>query len=215
MSNQFSYELDERQIRILMLNSEADYNENAWQRFESTITNTSSIKVLNKAALPKLNLSISRSFIIPVLFIGLIGGLSILLFSFVDFKKKEEVIIEKPLEISKPAAKPKSIAAKPIINPKTEPAVVLTNSVTVPIKSTKSNVAVILPEKKETVRVVETPKNNDGAIENVVPDSNTPQVKKMAPKHKKKRKMVVEELPAITTPAILNSSSEEPELDLK
>src|ERR1700752_5065912 len=136
MSNQFSYELDERQIRLLMLNSESDYNEVSWQRFEATISN--SYKPVVNASLPKFNVSISRSFIIPVLFIGLIGSLSILLFSFVDLKKKDEVVAEKPLQISKPEAKPKTVATKPIVKPQvnTTPVVNTTPLVTSPVAKT-------------------------------------------------------------------------------
>lgn len=216
MSNQFSYELDERQIRILMLNSEADYNENAWQRFEGTISNSSSVKVLSKTALPKINISISRSFIIPVLFIGLIGGLSLLLFSFVDFKKKDEVMNEKPLEITKPTVKAKpsitknNIKPKPNLTlaPKESPVLITTNS-------TKSNSLSIQPEKKEAIPVTQSPKAEALVTVNTATNTTAPNNKPITTKTKKRKKIVVEELPTITTPAVLNSSSEEPELDLK
>jgi len=34
MSSQFSYDLDERQIRILMQDGEAPHNEVMWQKFD-------------------------------------------------------------------------------------------------------------------------------------------------------------------------------------
>ena len=93
MSSQFSYELDERQIRILMQDAETNYNEALWDKFESieptSGCKSSSVQIGNY--IPKFNLSISRSIIVPVLFIILIGGLSAMLFSFVDFKKKESI----------------------------------------------------------------------------------------------------------------------------
>ena len=99
MSNQFNYELDERHIRILMQNAELKYDESAWEKFQAipVIEQRQAIGI----ALPKINFGISRSVIVPVFFVLMIGGLSAVLFSFVDFKKKEEVekIYEKTLNI--------------------------------------------------------------------------------------------------------------------
>lgn len=227
MSNQFSYELDERQIRLMMLNSESDYNEVAWQRFESTLSN--SYKPVVTASLPKFNFSISRSFVIPVLFIGLIGSLSILLFSFVDLKKKDEVVVEKPLQISKPVAKPKTIATKPIVKPKVNPTPVVNTTpvVTSPAvktlaenttqKTNNSSVSteskvVLEPSAKDFKAIEATKKTEVITVQNT--STNSAKHTESKPKRKKKQ-IVVEELPTITAPANLTTSSEEPELDLK
>lgn len=220
MSNQFSYELDERQIRLMMLNSEADYNESAWQRFESTIS--TSYKPVVSTSLPKFNFSISRSVIIPTLFIGLIGGLSTLLFSFVDIKKKEEVVAEKPLQINKPVIKPKTVTAKPTVKPQvnTTPVVsapvvkTLATNTTPESKTTTESKVVIEPSAKD-IKAMELSKKTETAIiknENAV--ANTVKSTESKPK-KKKKQIVVEELPTITTPANLTSGNEEPELELK
>lgn len=214
MSSQFSYELDERQIKILMQNSESDYNEAMWNRFESSLSASSKPSIASYA--PKVNISISRSVIIPTLFIGLIGGLSILLFSFVDFKKKDDVVTEKPLEISKPIAKPKPIISKPV-----QKAIVKANAVpvipvsTVAQTTTQSNQKEVTASVPKEPLVIETPKTT-------IPDNNSVLAKKtnqnttvVQPKPKRKRnKMVVEELQSISAPTNL-SKSEEPELELK
>jgi len=99
MSNQFSYELDERQIKLLMQDAELEYNETVWQKFDKlAITECKSSSAIDLTYyVPKFSLSISRSVIVPVVFIILIGGLSAMLFSFVDFKKKENIDKETPL----------------------------------------------------------------------------------------------------------------------
>ena len=50
MSNQFSYELDERQIRILMQNAELEYDESVWQKFSSipVVDHKQSISACNR-----------------------------------------------------------------------------------------------------------------------------------------------------------------------
>ena len=97
MSNQFSYELDERQIRILMQDAKSEHNELMWNRLEEMSNLSAKASIDISSHLPKINLSISRSIIVPVIFIFLIGGLSAMLFSFVDFKKKEPTVKEIPL----------------------------------------------------------------------------------------------------------------------
>jgi hypothetical protein len=214
MSSQFSYELDERQIKILMQNSESDYSEAMWNRFESSLSSSSStIKPSLAKLTPKFNLSISRSVIIPTLFVSLIGGLSILLFSFVDFKKKDVVITEKSL-VTKPIVKPKSTITKPIAKTVVKPIVVVP-TVTVAQTNINNEKQVAATVAKEPI-IIETPKIT-------APNNNTMVAKKsnqspvvVQPKHKKKRtNMVVEELQSISAPTTLNSSSEEPELKLK
>lgn len=210
MSSQFSYELDERQIKFLMQNSESDYNEAMWNRFESSLSSATKPSISSYA--PKVNISISRSVIIPTLFITLIGGLSILLFSFVDFKKKDTVITEKPLEISKPVAKPKVVVAKSIKKPEVKPSPIVP-AVTVEQNTSSTEKIVTASVAKEPL-VIETPKTST-PDNNIVAakKSNTTTVVQQKPK-KKRNKMVVEELQSISAPTSL-STSDEPELELK
>lgn len=212
MSSQFSYELDERQIKFLMQNSESDYNEAMWNRFESSLSSATKPSISSYA--PKVNISISRSVIIPTLFITLIGGLSILLFSFVDFKKKDTVITEKPLEISKPIAKPKVVVAKSIKKPEVKPSPIVPAVTVEQNTSSSSTEKVVTASVPKEPLVIETPKTST-PDNNIVAakKSNTTTVVQQKPK-KKRNKMVVEELQSISAPTSL-STSDEPELELK
>lgn len=228
MSSQFSYELDERQIKILMQSGEVDYNETAWQRFESNITKEVAVTSVS-AFSPKINFGISRSIIVPILFVGLIGSLSVLLFSFVDFKKKEEVLTETPLKATPPEVK------KPVETPKqsiaTKPAPVKTVKDHTPVSTTtmveasrKEPVTTVIETQKPEIQSPVTETMNTAKVNPVVKPGPQVQAKldqsavkeRVAPqKKKKRRKMTSEELPSITTPVNLGSSSNEPELELK
>lgn len=212
MSSQFNYELDERQIRILMQNTELTYDESAWRKFSSLPEeeHRQSLAVM----LPKISFGISRSVIVPVFFILMIGGLSSLLFSFVDFKKKEEVIKEIPY--IKPVPNKKIITPKPTIS-KPITIVTLTTEIAVPIET----VALIpidksITNKKEepTKNIVETVVSKETIVsENERKNENSTIVTK---KKKKRRKNITEELPTINaTSTNLNEGVKEPELDIK
>ena len=218
MSSQFSYELDERQIRLMMQDAELDYNEAMWHKFEEmSVTKASSSSSIGNY-IPTVNFGISRSIIVPVIFIVLIGGLSAMLFSFVDFKKKEAIEKEipyvakvepviKPEVSSKPIIKPKPIAtpsitaAKPILVDTSSPPVV-TNSANITIEP--------VIKKEEPLKIAET-KQKEVIAKPIEPKKET-----VTPR-KKKRKMKTEVLPIINAATIpnLNEGASEPELDLK
>jgi hypothetical protein len=216
MSSQFSYELDERQIRILMQNTELDYNEVMWNKFEEMAVPESKSSIGN--FVPSINLSISRSIIVPILFIILIGGLSGLLFSFVDFKKKEVIEKEVPLvanpeNFKKPEVKPK----KTTIVKRNQTVAAVIDSVAIKTPSVEViNLTTTIPSadsKKETVvKTIDTkPKEESAAkINEVKKETIVVPVKK-----KRKRNMQSEELQSINTPINLNEGATEPELDLK
>lgn len=219
MSSQFSYELDERQIRLMMQDAELDYNEAMWHKFdEMSVTQVKSGSGIS-SYIPTINLSISRSIIVPVIFIVLIGGLSAMLFSFVDFKKKEAIEKEIPyvakveptkqVEVSsKPIIKPKSIAtpsiaaAKPIVDTSTSAPVLASNSASVVIEP--------VIKKEEPPKTIE-PKQKELEVASPEPKKET-----ITPR-KKKRKIKTEVLPIINAATVpnLNEGVSEPELDLK
>ena len=216
MSNQFSYELDERQIRILMQNAELEYDESAWQKFSaiSVVDHKQSLSV----AIPKINIGISRSVIVPIFFILMIGGLSALLFSFVDFKKKEEVVNEIPLTkpiITKKNIPPATIITKPTVTvPAAKDTVVASSIVT----STVKELPVVTKKTEQITKALE-PANKPITAELVV--SSHKEQKEVAQvvskkKKKKNRKQITEELPIINARTTnLNEGSSEPELDIK
>lgn len=220
MSSQFSYELDERQIRIMMQDAEVEGNDVLWSKFEGLATIEPSTSVSLSHLVPSFNLSVSRSIIVPVLFVALIGGLSAMLFSFVDFKKKESIDKETPL-VANPAnfkkqevgvektEKPEEKEIMPISkesNLKPEPTIAMVSnpSVTTSIPEVKKEEPVKTTEEKAKTVMVAT----------IEPKKEVPQ--KIYPK-KKTQKVKAEILPTInaTTITNLNDESGEPELDLK
>lgn len=214
MSSQFSYELDERQIRILMQDAELDYNEALWDKFDELASSQSKSSTISNY-IPNINFSISRSIIVPILFIVFIGGLSAMLFSFVDFKKKESIDKEIPLVATSEKIKEPVITPKKVIKPK-ETIIVKTNSVAI----TNSVIAVKVPEiKKEVpVKVAEV---KQAVITEVKPkEIFVPTVivkKESAPepiKKKKKKKIKMEVLPTINASTNLNEGINEPDLEL-
>ncbi len=214
MSSQFNYELDERQIRMMMQGAESEYNESMWQKFDdfAKINSKQGIEIGNY--FPKFNLSISRSIVVPVLFIILIGGLSAMLFSFVDFKKKEAIEKEIPLVANPENVKKPEIAVKKITPPVEKKKVEVVPTPTVnEIATTTVNTS---PEiKKAEPEIIAKEK----AKETIVAAS-TPETKKETilapPVKKKKRKLKEEVLPTINVTTNLNEgASNEPELDLR
>lgn len=216
MSSQFSYELDERQIRIMMQDAESEYNEAMWQKFDSLANSESKASVDISSYIPKLNLSISRSIIVPVLFVILIGGLSAALFSFVDFKKKEAIDKEIPLVANPENIKKPQIVTKNFSKPIEKKEVkIVENNIVTPPSDTISNDTVTLPtveaKKDVPVNVTETKSKET---------STTPVITKKETVHapegkKKKRKIKAEILPTINATTNLNEGVSEPELDLK
>ena len=218
MSSQFSYELDERQIRLMMQDAELGYNEAMWHKFDELSVTQAKANSNIGSYIPSINFGISRSIIVPVIFIVLIGGLSAMLFSFVDFKKKEAIekeipyvatvnpvkqpeVSSKPIIKSKPVATPSITAATPIVDTTSIP--VTTNSVNVVVEPSV--------KKEEPVKIIETkPK------ETVVTTSSEPKKQTVIVPHKKKKKIKTEVLPTINATAPnLNEGVSEPELDLK
>ena len=208
MNSQFSYDLDERQLKILLQDAELEFSEEAWQKFEKLKPIESKSTFEN--ILPKINIGISRSIIVPIIFIVLIGGFSALLFSFVDFKKKPEVITEIPM-IVKPTIKPEIKSSVPI--KKNIPLVkdtisAIISSVAIDtIKTKKENKLKI----EEDIKLIENiSKLNQ--IENERLEVNKP--KEIVGKPKKKQKPL--KLPTIkASTSNLNGYNVEPELKLK
>lgn len=216
MSSQFSYELDERQIRILMQDAEANYNEALWDKYESIEPNTdcktsASLQLGNY--IPKFNLSISRSVIVPVLFVILIGGLSAMLFSFVDFKKKETIDKEVPL-VANPEnfKKPEATTAK-VMSPsevKVNPVKTIVTATPTVNTSPVATVSVVETKQAEPVKIAETSSKEKIQSTSEVKKESVPVVVK-----KKKKKIKAEELPTIKAVTNLNEGVvNEPELEL-
>ena len=213
MSNQFSYELDERQIRILMQDAKSEHNELMWNRLEEMSNLSAKASIDISSHLPKINLSISRSIIVPVIFIFLIGGLSAMLFSFVDFKKKEPTVKEIPLvENSKKQTEIKK--PKKIVRVEGKKSLEVSSGKIIKPSATISNNLAITTNtinKKEEPYITHEPNVTKELIEVSKKKEKLPRVEKK----RKNRKVQFEELPTINTAANLNEGSAEPELNLK
>ena len=219
MSSQFSYDLDERHIRLMMQDAESEYDEALWNKFDSLakVESKSSLAVGNFVS--SLNMGISRSVIVPVLFIILIGGLSAMLFSFIDFRKKETVDKEIPLVANPDNIKKPEIPSIKITKPitKTQIAKVIKDT-TVNIKSetlpviSNQPIKVLTPEKKK-----ENPVNlaEDKPKEEIKPVKEIKKESADKPNRKKTKKVRSEILPVINSATNLNEGVIEPELDLK
>lgn len=201
MSSPFSYDLDERQIKIILQHAELEYNEEAWHNFEALTPIEN--KFSYGKSMPSINIGISRSIIVPIIFIVLIGGFSTLLFSFVDFKKKPEVITEVPMIIPHTNLK---VKPKPIIAKVVPVAINTIVAIPTPTVSLLEEKIKVKPEEiiiKEPEKMVEQKITESKPREKVI-------------KEKKKRKLKSVELPIIKASTTnLNESSVEPELELR
>ena len=221
MSSQFSYELDERQIRLMMQDAELDYNEALWHKFdEMSVGQAKSVsQIVN--FVPKINIGISRSVIVPIIFIVLIGGLSAMLFSFVDFKKKEAIekeipYVAKMVPVIKPVVKTKTVAKPKISEPSVLKTVVPADTSS-SIKVTITNSTAIVPvvKKEEPVKSVESKPIVESSKTSKLNQSADTKVVATPPKRKAPKKVKTEVLPTINASLNLNEGANEPELELK
>jgi len=217
MNSHFNYELDERYIRLTMLDSDIECNELDWQRFEGARVKTKCSPSYTNL-FSSIELNINRSVLVPAGFVVGIIILSSLLFSFVDFKGKS-----KTNDIS-------SKSTETTIEPNIEPDAKVNTSLNSITNSSVGNYSLNTTEPKVietsnqiTQEVVSAPKPE---IENVVQPSNSEVYpisvtsissetasKTTTPKPKKKKE-VYEELPSINATSKILESEKEPELDL-
>lgn len=208
MSRHFSYEIDERRIRILLKENTLPFSEETWKNYlqqSKPIDATTKIPQLNLPAI-----SISKPALLTGVFIILVGGFTFLIAKFVDFsgaKSNINLVREvKPepdnyrLPQSPEIESSKSITenTQPKDSIKTEPLTVLETNTVQPIisspqPSTNSN----------TLQVTNLPKNS------VPEDSSNKTVRKKP----KKEVEIMESKPLNTNIPLI--TPEEPELELK
>lgn len=226
MSNQFSYELDERQIRIMLRDGEMENDPAAWNRYEQMAQPDAKPKQASFS--PRFNLSISRSVLVPLVFVVLIGGLSATLFSFVDFKKKEVKVSNAVPEQKKPEtpAVKQTQPATSVSNTPEKAAGTSAETITAAptptvqqpaltqqaVQKTETKPAEAAPVKATTSRQAVTATSASPALTAATTNTNQqPIVKK-----KKQKKVVSEEIPTINASSTnLNQESQEPELELR
>jgi hypothetical protein len=217
MSSQFNYELDERQIRLMMKDEELEHSDAMWHKFEQMSVTQSKASANIGNYMPSINLSVSRSVVVPVIFIVLIGGLSAMLFSFVDFKKKEAIEKEIPYVATIKPTKPAEAPLKPAIkkNPIVSSTITTLPKVDTVIPSQTNSVTIVSNnapnEKEQKAKVIESKPQEIVSSKVIVPKKTTE-----VHSPKKKKKVKTEVLPIINATAPnLNEGVSEPELDLK
>lgn len=88
MSTIFSYDIDERNLRVQLKNLEIPLKEEAWQKFE--IYSQSNAKTEQTPFLQNLQFGLSRNVVMPAIFGSIILLFSLLLYNFVSIKKDKE-----------------------------------------------------------------------------------------------------------------------------
>jgi hypothetical protein len=226
MSSLYSYELDERHIRLVMLDSEIEFSEADWERFDASRKHNSHAKSFS-GILPQFQFSIPKNVLYPSLFVGIIFGLSALLYSFVDFKKvnnssvpiseipevKEELKqIDAKVNTGTHAVKKLSTALSSETQTQSEAKVVASSTVQVSNKSSIDSSHLKVSETKPQQAKEEAIVAKEPETKKMVTSQTIEQKPISKPK---KKKVVYEELPSINTSTKIIETKDEPELDLK
>lgn len=118
MSTIFSYEIDERNLRVQLKNLEIPLKEEAWQKFETYTQNHT--KTEQKPFLQNLQFGLNRNVVMPAIFGTIILLFSLLLYNFVSIKKdkdqQETVSSSSPLEIAS-EPEPEALNTAPEVQP--------------------------------------------------------------------------------------------------
>jgi hypothetical protein len=88
MSTIFSYEIDERNLRVQLKNLEIPLKEEAWQKFE--IYKQTNTQIEQTPFLQNLQFRLNRNVVMPAIFGSIILLFSLLLYNFVSIKKDKE-----------------------------------------------------------------------------------------------------------------------------
>lgn len=133
MSSHYSYDIDERNLRIKLKANEQPFSEDLWLKFEAYQQANQKQQSIDEVV-KKLSFTINRNVILPIVFGAIIISFSLLLFNFINIKSKPKppVVItntQKP-EVKKELTKPLAIKKTVIADiPKKDSVVVTTNSI--------------------------------------------------------------------------------------
>ena len=208
MSRQFNYELDENQIKHLMQNSELEFDEATWEKFEH-ITNSRRNNHLNFSKyFQKIDLNINKTIVLFLVFMALISGFSSMLFTLIDFKKNPNMGNGEPLMAD---YRDLEMQRRPIY----ETEMVNNKKSELPTKVKVNQDTAALNTKEEAINKDSVEVTSEVISQNPVTEPDV--VKEPASKAiKRKRKLNInsEELPSIKSVTNLNEGTVEPELDL-
>lgn len=208
MSNHFTYEIDERNIRVKLKDFELPYSNDAWQKFETFLATQKKDIEENK---PSIKISINRRIVLPVIFGSIILLFSIILFNFISIKKPIESMI-KHSEKTTNSIEPKVLSLEKEANSKISDVQVKHETVTQKSESLgkSSDSASIKPllNKSFEEKVV-----NEGIISNkIVPTNNSDTSVKKKLKKRIEASVETKNLPDILP--ILRVEEKEPEIQL-
>ena len=101
MSNHFTYEIDERNLKQKLKNFELEYKPDAWLKFQSQ--GLSQIKVKEPNAFIKGKMHFNKNLVLGLIFLLIIISISSVLFKIIKIKNpiNKNIISPKPIEISK------------------------------------------------------------------------------------------------------------------
>ncbi len=224
MSTPFNYELDERQIRQLLLNTTFESTEADWQAFDSTKVELEKTQTPT-SMLRGPSLALSRNVVMPILFMAGIGVFTILLMNMISLKPKaSKAPVERELKPSVTETKsipqnlqnaslttnlsPKkdsSLAPSPSVQTQAITAPSLTN---LPLNSASEKATLITPITPPTIQALRsTTLLALDTTSNLNPDSSL-----TTPKKKRKKKREAEVLESIQAPSLLSGNDKEVEL---
>jgi len=208
MSRQFNYELDENQIKHLMQNSELEFDEATWEKFEH-ITNSRRNNHLNFSKyFQKIDLNINKTIVLFLVFMALISGFSSMLFTLIDFKKNPNMGNGEPLMAD---YRDLEMQRRPIY----ETEMVNNKKSELPTKVKVNQDTAALKTKEEAINKDSVEVSSEVISQNPVTEPDV--VKEpVSNSIKRKRKLNInsEELPSIKSVTNLNEGTVEPELDL-
>ena len=101
MSNHFTYEIDERNLKQKLKNFELEYKPEAWLKFQNQ--GLSQIKVKETNAFIKAKVHFNKNLVFGLIFLLIIISISSVLFKIINIKNpiNKNIISPKPIEISK------------------------------------------------------------------------------------------------------------------
>ncbi len=112
MSSHYSYDIDERNLRIKLKDSEMPFTEDIWLKFENYQLTHQKQQNINEVV-KKFSFTLNRNVILPLVFGSVIIAFSLLLFNFINIKKKPVIANNNLTVTTNPL--PKKPEIKPLV----------------------------------------------------------------------------------------------------
>jgi hypothetical protein len=189
MNNHFTYEINERNLRIQLKEFVLPVKEDAWQKFEAFSDTTVSHR--RESRVKEFNFNLNRNIVLPVVFGVIIILFSFLLVNFISIKNPKKENDQKAEVKTETVTKPVIKESTPQIIPQ-KPGPEIKQEATTPqvadSKITEENPAITsnaVVNKTEPVQATQAAINPVTSSETIV---NTNDVKKEAPVKKKSKR---------------------------